>query len=230
MSEEASNAVPSPAVDSPARLKFLSEVENALTGPDLVNAAKAYAEYEKGQAAFAFNRAKKVLVHTGVLDGEKWQRTYGSMGKMRADFYAAFNSVPPEIMEHLKNAMFFDSRVNKSYRSPNSLFPDRHGRNLEDVGVVKTSSSKKRKNRSKVVNAVQDPLAEVVDATGGNVTIATAGLDNLPEPVSAVELEERVRSIKSARLANALSHPSFSSLDEQSQGLIKQQWLSTLVE
>eukprot|EP00602_Paraphysomonas_sp_CaronLab_P006973 CAMPEP_0185024012 /NCGR_PEP_ID=MMETSP1103-20130426/6888_1 /TAXON_ID=36769 /ORGANISM="Paraphysomonas bandaiensis, Strain Caron Lab Isolate" /LENGTH=226 /DNA_ID=CAMNT_0027556847 /DNA_START=36 /DNA_END=716 /DNA_ORIENTATION=- len=226
MSTEDSSS--SPAVDSPARLKFLSDVENALTGTQLVNAAKEYAEHEKGQAAFAFNRAKKVLVHTGVLDGEKWQRTYGSMGKMRAEFYAAFDNVPEEVMEPLKNAMFFDSRVNKSYRSPTSLFPDRHGRNLEDLPPVKTVVTKKRKKSKSAID--REPLADLVDAAGGNVTIATAGLDNLPEPVSAVEIDERVRSIKSARLAHALSHPSFQSLDEQSQNIIKQQWLGTLVD
>ena len=217
------------------------------------------------QSAFAFNRAKKVLDHFNLLAGSKIHRGYGSMGKAKESFYALFNNLPPHIVEHLKNAMVWDSRISKSMKSGQSLFPDRHGREpAPEEGGMDARSRKKKREHSEL-EEVSDWLSSSegcsivlvilfswghlwtnilslssphwVQAVNGTATktdgvladqLSTDG--DLPSPViSAVESEERIRSIKAARLADAVAHPSFQTLSADQQHVIKELWVQSLV-
>lgn len=104
------------------------------------------------QAAFAFNRAKKVLSHLGLLEGAKVQRGYGSMGKAKEEFYEAIRALPPHVLEHIKNAMVWDSRISKSMRSGQNIFPDRHGR--DEFQLISENGSRKKKKRVRILEEV----------------------------------------------------------------------------
>ncbi|CAE7781642.1 unnamed protein product, partial [Symbiodinium microadriaticum] len=101
-------------------------------------------------AAFAFNRAKKVLDHFELLQGNKVHRGFGSMGKAKETFYSLFDNLPPHIVEHLKNAMVWDSRIHRNMRNGQTLFPDRHGRESTQPTIRGPRGRKKKRGISEV--------------------------------------------------------------------------------
>jgi hypothetical protein len=75
------------------------------------------------------------------------QRGFGSMGKAREDFYDVIREQPTNILEHIKNAMVWDSRISKSMKSGQNIFPDRHGRG-ENHSAPEPGSKKKKRSRA----------------------------------------------------------------------------------
>jgi hypothetical protein len=177
------------------------------------------------------------------------QRGYGSMGKAKEDFYDAIRALPSHVLEHIKNAMVWDSRISKSIRSGQNIFPDRHGR--DDVQLAPEAGSKKKKKRSRAQEDVSfvsttDMFLESPPLTFEHMTLQPAvdvaplispghGSASSTQPagddmnIYPMEAEERVRNLKAARLADAVAHPSFQALSAEQQHVIKDLWVQSLI-
>lgn len=203
------------------RVKYLADVEKATNGTELCATTKQYCVDDKAQGAFAFNRMKKVLGHFGLISDAMNAKSYGLLGKQRTSFYEAFDqNISSDIMERLKDAAVYDSRTKHSHRSQD-MFPSRDGKPREIPMINKKKSSKKRKKEAMAREEEAKLLALKSGSSSSTDESALAG--------SAQEIEEKVRSIKAQRLADAMSHASYAKLEQEQKDLIKHEWISNLL-
>lgn len=206
------------------REAYAAEVEKCQSASELCAATKEYCNRDKAQGAFAFNRMKKVLKQFGYLDETKVTKSFGMLGKQRAAFFESFEQdISNDILECMKDAAVYDSRVKTSHRS-DEIFPSRNGMARIPIVAKKKKDSKKRKI----------PAAVIEDAKAGKLTpkrIAnlTESIDDSQLTGSAAEIDEKVRSIKASRLADAMAHSSYALLGQEQKDLIKHEWISCLL-
>ena len=193
-----------------------------LSGAELCLATKQFCGNDKAQGAFAFNRMKKVLGQFGLISDLLNSKSFGLLGKQRSAFYEAFDQdFPGDILECLKDAAVYDSRSKISHRSQD-LFPSRNGV-VRNTPMLNKKKGKKRKTSGQKENdKLLSPLLKKLDAGGS--TTSEADLTGTVQ-----EIEEKVRSIKAQRLADAMAHPSYAKLEQEQKDLIKHEWISSLL-
>lgn len=182
---------------------------------------KQYCVDDKAQGAFAFNRMKKVLGYFELISDAMNAKSYGLLGKQRPAFYEAFDqNISPGIMQRLKDAAVYDSRTKHSHRS-HDMFPSRDGTPRETPMINKKKSSKKRKKDDMAKGEESKLLSPKSSSSSSADESALSG--------STQEVEEKVRSIKAQRLADAMNHPSYAKLEQEQKDLIKHEWISNLL-
>jgi hypothetical protein len=205
-----------------------------IIGTEICAVTKQYCVDDKAQGAFAFNRMKKVMGHFGLISELLNTKSYGLLGKQRSAFFDSFGQdMPGDILECLKDAAVYDSRLKVAHRSQD-LYPSRNGvvRNIPSLSKPKKTKKRKAQSPPTVVDTATDkaddgkllsPLLKKLDSKVGapSVEVDTAS--------SAAEIEEKVRSIKAQRLADAMNHPSFAKLDQEQKDLIKSEWIASLI-
>lgn len=182
---------------------------------------------DKAQGAFSFNRMKKVLGHFGLISDLLNSKSYGLLGKQRAIYFEAFNQdLPVDVIECLKDAAVYDSRAKIAHRSQD-LYPSRNGAIRSTPLINKKKGEKgdhkKRKLKPETESKPLSPLLKKLDIKSGTPSV------DFDEACSAAEVEEKVRSIKAQRLADAMNHPSYAKLDQEQKDLIKHEWISSLL-
>mmetsp|Transcript_29302 Transcript_29302/g.54321 ORF Transcript_29302/g.54321 Transcript_29302/m.54321 type:complete len:226 (+) Transcript_29302:54-731(+) len=210
------------------RLAYIDEVEKCTSASELCMITKQYCLDDKAQGAFAFNRMKKVMSHFGLISEMLKSKSYGLLGKHRGLFFDVFNqALSPDIVECLKDAAVYDSRSKIAHRSQD-LYPSRNG-------ITRTTPIKKPRQNKKRKSSVSE-----LDGGGEDSKLLSPLLNKLdgkpPSSVevdltasSAAEVEEKVRSIKAQRLADAMHHPSYAKLEQEQKDLIKHEWISSLL-
>jgi hypothetical protein len=206
---------------------FKYEVANAASGNDILEATLKFEAVDKAQAAFAFNRGKKLLEGLGKLVDEKWERGYGCMGKLKQEFYVEFSKVEPEHLPMLKDVMMCPTSSGDKKKKPSQIAAKIAKANggvgiiLPTEDMLADKAFKKRK---------QSPAS--VAATNEFAELLSMDM-NLPMSHDAdgadMSESERIRSIKAARLADAMQHASYNLLSKAQQQAIRQEWMSVLV-
>lgn len=179
---------------------------------------------------------KKVLGHFGLISDVLVSKSYGLLGKNRSSFFTSFDQdLSPDALECLKDAAVYDSRAKIAHRSQD-LFPSRNGI-LRESPPHKKKLAKKRKS-----SALTEASGESAITKGEEHTLLSPLLKSLDNKVSTssipeidvttnsiAEVDEKVRSIKAQRLADAMNHPSFDKLEQEQKDLIKHEWISSLL-
>ena len=198
-------------------------------GTDLCTVTKQYCVDDKAQGAFAFNRLKKVLGHFGLISDGMSAKSYGLLGKQRPSFYDAFSQdLSSDIMERLKDAAVYDSRAKHSHRSQD-MFPSRDGA-PRAAPMISKKKSKKRKNSPVSKGDESKLLSPLLKKMDNKSSSSSSSPDSESVTAGSIqEIEEKVRSIKAQRLADAMSHPSYAKLEQEQKDLIKHEWISNLL-
>lgn len=196
---------------------------------------KQYCLDDKAQGAFAFNRMKKVMGHFGMISDVLNSKSYGLLGKQRTAFFDAFDEpISQDILECLKDAAVYDSRSKISHRSQD-LYPSRDG-TVRHASSIKKKLNKQSKKRK--ASAVPDVTGSSSDDSKLLSHTLLKKLEKKPvsssddvdvTSSSSAEVEEKVRSIKAQRLADAMHHPSYAKLEQEQKDLIKHEWISSLL-
>lgn len=77
--------------------KFVTNVNNASTSEEVLKSLLDYEIVDNGQAAFAFNRAKKMMESVGLLLEDKWrEKKYRSMGTLKVQFFSEIYKITNE--------------------------------------------------------------------------------------------------------------------------------------
>lgn len=209
-----------------AWLTYTVCVRQATSIDNLIELTEELSLTDKGQASFAYNRAKKAMEELGYFEGPKWyKKGYGPMtNKLRIEFYEILRGVNPEALTILKEALLNeDSHRLKSKKRP--LFIP----SLEKPSVVAplantvdttTPKSKKYKKNSVLVAAAATPGASDNTSSSSVLTAAAAAAPEVQE--------EAAKSIKASRLADAMQHASFTLLTKAQQQAVRDDWLALL--
>jgi hypothetical protein len=202
---------------------FKVAVAAATTGAMVLDAAIRYEVADKAQAAFAFNRAKKLLLGLGVLQGEKWKKGFGNMGKIKLELFDAFRRLDTTYVELLKRNIITPSSSGEKRKTliPQAPAPVVH---VPITSAPATAPvSKKRPRESDAV--AQAPSATTTAPASGSRKTTSASAGN----VSAATLEsETIRSMRCQRLQEAINHPSFAMLTKTQQSLVRQEYMVAL--
>lgn len=213
-----------------ARLAYIDEVEKCNSASEICAVTKQFCLDDKAQGAFSFNRMKKVMNRFGLISEMLKPKSYGLLGKHRSLFYDSFSQdLSTDIVECLKDAAVYDSRSKIPHRSQD-LYPSRNGIMRNIPAIKKSRQSKKRKSAATDLdNNGEDTklLSPLLNKIDGKTTSSSAEVDVTAS--SAAEVEEKVRSIKAQRLADAMHHPSFAKLEQEQKDLIKHEWISSLL-
>ena len=205
---------------TPAQAKgweiFKKSVASATDGNGILRALLDFEVADKAQAAFAFNRAKKMFESLGRLKDEFWVRGYGSMGLKKRIFFEEFKLVHLAHLPKLKEIVLTPTASGEKKKhlfqfesAPATILP-----NSKPVVVNVTGGKKSKKRKA-------EELAASID---------TSQLEKISDGASyngIIEFEQ-VRSIKAARLADAMNHPSFQQLSKSQQNAIRQEYTNTL--
>ncbi len=175
-------------------------------------------------------RAKKILYDRGVLTGEKWTRGFGAMGRHRIEFLKIFLAADNSFIETLKEAMLFDSKNVKYPHRQNcsNKYANKRKRGIDDdddTNIFENINSRFQLNMSNEAVSSSMSNSNSLGMLDNEITFPKDVLKYSSQP----EINERIRSIKSNKLANAMAHPSYQLLDEESKKAIKQQWLTMLL-
>jgi hypothetical protein len=190
---------------------------------------------------------KKVFGHFHMISDVLIAKSYGMLGKTRSSYYAAFDlNLSDDILECLKDAAVYDSRSKIAHRSQ-ELYPSRDGTVRRLAGDGKKKHSKKRKASPLSVtlkpgegegeeggggggeSKLLSPLLKTLEDQGSSSSSASSSNLEIDATNSAAEIEEKVRSIKAQRLADAMHHPSYDKLEQEQKDLIKHEWISSLL-
>jgi hypothetical protein len=150
------------------------------------------------------------------------------LGKLRNSYFESFNQdFSSDVIECLKDAAVYDSRSKVSHRSQD-LYPSRNGVVRKTSNTHKKRGPKKRKSpesdKSDESDKLLSPLLKKQD-----IKADETNLDLDVSANSIAEVEEKVRSIKAQRLADAMNHPSYAKLEQEQKDLIKHEWVSSLL-
>jgi hypothetical protein len=78
-------------------LIFVASVNESTSGEEILKAILDFELVDNGQAAFAFNRAKKMMESVGLLDDDKWAgKKYRTMRALKVEFFAEIYKIKEE--------------------------------------------------------------------------------------------------------------------------------------
>ncbi len=217
---------------------YKQSINNATSGGDVLKATLVYEISDKAQAAFAFNRAKKFLENIGRFTEEKWRgKGYGNMGKMRQEFYAEFYRLESIYLSILKEQVITPtaSGEKKKKLAPNFNFKVQHSLIPTSNSIAENASVpvpnddiNKNRNQLKAKKRLHSELDSFETVATSNSTSSGHNIGSSANELDITETE-KIRSIKAARLADAMQHPAFQLLTKSQQQALRQEWMAVLL-
>lgn len=205
--------------------EFKVAVAAATSGTEVLDAAIRFEVADKAQAAFAFNRAKKVLLGLGVLQGEKWKKGFGNMGKIKLELFDAFRRLDTTYLELLKRNVITPSASGEKKKTLNPPIPAA----IVQVPISapaappSTSAGKKRPRESESTAAASSSVAAATASVSIRKPVASSSGD-----APATLESETIRSMRCQRLQDAINHPSFAMLSKTQQSFVRQEYMVAL--
>ena len=205
---------------------YKSSVRQAQDMGSLLKHTEEYAKVDKGQASFAYNRAKKALEDLGYLRDPKWtKKGFGAMGiKMRSEFFESFKVINSDTLPLMKDALLNEDthrlKSRKRYRHSEPCLPELPAAHFIPTLPEEISSMPKPKK----IKKTSDKSAP---GDMDNLASATAALTAVAAAAPEVQAEA-AKSIKSTRLADAMNHASFQLLSKAQQQAVRDEWISLL--
>lgn len=191
---------------------YLERVASATCGGDIISATLQYEVKDPGQAAFAFNRAKRVLERVGLLSDEKWRNIkYKSLKALKAEFFSIIYSIDIAHLELLKNAVTSPTTSKGKLRVLYGELTPQTASSADGNDPKATSTVNPVTNKSDIASTVS------------NVAISS---QTLPAPLEG----QLLKKIRSDRLSDAITHPSFRLLTKGQQKNVKSAWVAMLVK
>lgn len=214
---------------------FRTHVRIATDVDSLMILTDDFAKMDKSQASFAYNRAKKTLEDAGYYSDPKWfKKGFGPMGhKQRREFLEVFRHVSPTLLPQLKDALLNeDTHRLKNRKRPYVNLPVSIRETPAYIvpAVADTDSGALTDPKPKKVKKSNNKTAEMstpVDRETEEVVPSAAALTAVAAVTPEVQAEA-AKSIKAARLADAMQHPSFGLLTKVQQQSVRDDWLALL--
>ena len=204
--------------------EFKVAVAAATTGTEVLDATIRFEVADKAQAAFAFNRAKKVLLGLGVLQGEKWKKGFGNMGKIKLELFDAFRRLDPTYLELLKRNIVTPSASGEKKKTLNPPIPAAIVHvPINAPAAPSTSAGKKRPRESQSTAAASTSVAVAT----ASVSIRKPAASSIGDAPVTLE-SETIRSMRCQRLQDAINHPSFAMLSKTQQNFVRQEYMVAL--
>ena len=194
---------------------YCADIKRCNTAAELLRATHAYAGIDKACGSRAYNRAKKAMEILGYFADKKWEKKgFGAMGvKLREDYYNVFLTILDGDLHYVKIALL--------NQLPQSFLNMKKGSMVSRETLQHTLLQQDE--------ALQPCAKRAKTAHDGDASMPPAAVSVVALAAeSALVMEESAKSVRAARLADAMQHPSFGLLTKQQQMDVRDEWLSML--